>query len=267
MSFRRKSLVFCFTVLYITAIFSQAYPDRHSTNLSDGWLSCQTSVNPNPLRGNGHWIMYNLGDTYALTTSKIWNFNTPERINSDNYGSWSLQPLPGKLEDGFKDILIDLSTDGITWKEHGRFTIPKAPGSSFYEGVFGPDFGGKAARYVLITATSNHGGSCFGLGEFKINATAITTSTITDPLADATLSISPNPFTDLTSLSLNDFPAGEVEINILDLTGKNYKNIKYTIREKNENIHISGTELPAGLYILQVTQKEASKSIKLEILR
>jgi len=267
MSFRRKSLVICFTILYMSAIFSQAYPDRHSTSLSDGWLSCQTSANPNPLRGSSHWILYNLGDTYALTTSKIWNFNTPERINSDNNGTWSLQPLQGKLVDGLNDILIDLSTDGITWKEHGRFTIPKAPGSSFYEGVFGPDFSGKTARYVLITATSNHGGSCYGLGEFKIKATAITTSTTSDPLADATISAFPNPFTDMTALALQNFPAGEVDISIMDLSGKNYKNLTHTIRDKYESINISGTELPAGLYILQVTQKEASKSIKLEILR
>ena len=267
MSFRRKSLVICFTILYISALFSQAYPDRHSTNLSDGWLSCQTSANPNPLRGNSHWIMYNLGDTYALTTSKIWNFNTPARVNSDNNGSWSLQPLPGKLEDGMKDILIDLSTDGVTWKEHSRFTIPKAPGSSFYEGVFGPDFSGKTARYVLITATSNHGGSCYGLGELKIKSTAITTTTTSDPLADAILSVYPNPFTDLTALTLQNFPAGEVVINILDITGKSYKNLNYTIRENYENINISGSDLPSGLYILQVTQNEASKSIKLEIVR
>lgn len=267
MSFRRKSLIICFTMLYLSTLFSQAYPDRHSTNLSDGWLSCQSSPSPNPIRGNGHWIMYNLGDTYALTTSKIWNFNTPERINSDNYAGWSLQTLPGRLEDGMKDILIDLSNDGITWKEHGRFTIPKAPGSSFYQGVFGPDFGGKTARFVLITATSNHGGNCYGLGEFKIEATSIITSKTNDPLADASISIYPNPFTDLTTLTLNQFPAGEVDINILDMAGRVYKNVRHIIRGKEESINISGIEWPAGLYILQVTQKEASKSIKIEIVR
>ena len=28
------------------SLFSQAFPDRHSTNLSDSWLSCQTTANP-----------------------------------------------------------------------------------------------------------------------------------------------------------------------------------------------------------------------------
>ncbi|MBP6540934.1 MAG: hypothetical protein KA234_11430, partial [Saprospiraceae bacterium] len=65
-------------------VMAQGYPDRHSTGLGDGWLSCQEAANPNPIRGNGHWIMYNLGHNYAMTTSTIWNFNTPERINSYN---------------------------------------------------------------------------------------------------------------------------------------------------------------------------------------
>lgn len=246
---------------------AQAYPDRHSTGLSDAWLSCTPSTNPNPARGNSHWIMYNLGDTYALTTSTVWNFNTPERVNSYNNESWSLQPLSGRLEDGLRDILIDLSDDGITWKEHGRFSIPKATGSSFYEGVFGPDFGGKTARYILITATSNHGGSCYGLGEFKVNATAITTSQTMDPLADAVITAMPNPFRDQTTLTLTNFPTGNTTISMTDLLGREFKRFSFNIGNETEKIDISGKDMPSGLYILQIIQGEATKSIKLEIIR
>jgi len=267
MKIRRLLLAFCFIIAQIIIIRGQAFPDRHSTSLKDGWLSCQASVNPNPLRGNSHWIMYNLGDTYALTTSTIWNFNTPQRINSYNNESWSLLPLSGKLEDGLKDVLIDLSVDGINWKEYGRFSIPKAPGSSFYEGTFGPDFGGKIARFVLITAVSNHGGTCFGLGEFRIMATAITTSNTADPLADATLAAQPNPFSDRTTVTLGNFPAGEVTLSILDLMGREVKKMIVLLRSESETVNISGIDMPSGLYILQVTQKEASKSLKLEIVR
>ena len=268
MNNRRLLLVFSFIIIGITTVFTQAFPDRHSTSLNDGWLSCTASANPNPTRGTSHWIMYNLGDTYALTTSTVWNFNTPERINSYNNESWSIQPpLAGKLEDGLKDVLIDLSIDGITWKEHGRFTIPKAPGSSFYEGVFGPDFGGKTAKYVLITATSNHGGDCYGLGEFRIKATAITTSNTLDPLANAILTAQPNPFRDMTTITLNNFPHGDLSLTILDLMGKEIKKYDMTIRNEAEYINIAGANMPSGFYILKVTQRESTKSLKLEILK
>ena len=248
-------------------VMAQGYPDRHSTGLGDGWLSCQEAANPNPIRGNGHWIMYNLGHNYAMTTSTIWNFNTPERINSYNNESWSLLPLVGKTEDGLKEIIIDLSNDGITWTEHGRFTIPKAPASSFYQGVPGPDFTGKAARYVLVTALSNHGGDCYGLGEFKIQATVVINTDTKDLLSDAKIEVFPNPFSEVTTVSLDGFPSGDALISIKDLTGKSMKEMAINIGDKQEKIQISGATWPNGLYLLQLTQNEISKTVKLEILR
>jgi hypothetical protein len=204
--------------------FGQAYQDRHSTSLSDGWLSCQTLVSPNPVRGTGHWIMYDLGDTYALQTSKIWNFNTPERINSYNNQSWSLSPLQGKLTDGMRDVMIDYSLNGTTWNEWGRFTIPQAPGSSFYEGVFGPDFGGKLIRYVLITGLTNHGGTCYGLSEVKFNGTVSTTSQTEDLFKNAQISANPNPFTDFSTVNLDNFPIGELKMTLTDIMGREIVN-------------------------------------------
>jgi len=268
MKIKRLLTIICCFLGSVSMLTGQAYPDRHSTGLNDGWLSCTPSSNPNPARGTSHWIMYNLGDTYALTSSTVWNFNTPERINSYNNESWSIQPpLAGKLEDGLRDVLIDLSTDGVTWKEHGRFTIPKAPGSSFYQGVAGPDFNGKTARYVLITATSNHGGSCYGLGEFRIMATAITTSNTNDPLADAIIVATPNPFRDNTTVTLTNFPVGNTSVSLTDLLGREFKKFNITIGADVEKIDINSADLPSGMYILQIIQNEATKSIKLEVLR
>jgi hypothetical protein len=118
--------------------------------------------------------MYNLGDTYSLNKSTIWNLNVPERINSFDNQAWSLTRLPGRAEDGMKDIIVDISINGTTWTEWGRFTIPKAPASGFYQGISGPDFLGKIAKYVLITGVSNHGGPCYGLSEIKFIGTVAT---------------------------------------------------------------------------------------------
>jgi hypothetical protein len=202
-----------------------------------------------------------------LTTSKIWNFNTPQRVNSYNNESWSLAPLQGKLEDGMKDIIIDISLNGTVWKEWGRFTIAKAPGSSFYEGVFGPDFNGQLARYVLITGTSNYGGTCYGLGEIKFNGTAATVSSATDILADARLSISPNPFSDQSVLSMLNFPTGDWRISLKDISGAEIRSSMYNVQAITEQFNLSGSDLPAGNYILTVGRKDAAKSIQLEIIR
>ncbi len=267
MSLRRTFLVFCFTCCFLVEIYSQAYPDRHSTNLSDSWLSCQTSSNPNSARGNGHWIMFNLGDIYSLTSSKIWNFNTPERINTYDNQPWSISRLPGKLEDGMKDMIIDISLNGVTWQEWGRFTLPKGPGSSFYQGVSGPDFGGKLARFVLITAVSNHGGNCYGLGEIKFNGTIATTSPVDDAAPNVEIIAIPNPFSDQTTISFNGLAMGKVNFELYNIMGKQLKSLNYMIKTEKDELQLSADDLYSGIYFLKLIQKDFSKTIKLEVIK
>jgi len=265
----RLLLIFCILTLSLANIQGQAavFPDRHSTTLTEAWLSCQSSPSPNPVRGNGHWILYNFNDTYALQNSKIWNFNTPERINSYDNDSWTLTPLTGKLQDGMKDVMIDISVDGTTWQEWGRFSIPVGPGSSFYQGVAGPDFGGKIARYVLITAMSNHGGTCYGLSEIKIFGTIATISSVVDPLKDAGISAAPNPFNNGSVISLTDFPQGDVRLSLMDINGREIFSNNINIQSEITTFNLSGVQLTSGLYFLNVSQNGASKSIKLEVIK
>ena len=128
--------------------------EKHSTNASDAWLSCQASANPNSARGNTHWIRYDLGSVMPIGTSHIWNYN-----------------VAGQTGKGFKQVAIDLSIDGTNWEEFGMYEWAQAPGSSIYEGFEGPDFTGKSARYVLISGLSNwNGNSCSGFSEMKFKA-------------------------------------------------------------------------------------------------
>ena len=269
MSYRRLLHVFCFIwVLPFTNVAqSIPNPDRHNTTLSESWLSCQTNANPNVTRGNGHWIQYDLGDTYALQSSNIWNFNTPERINSYNNENWSLTPLSGKLDDGMKDVIIDLSIDGTTWTEWGRFTIPKASGSGIYAGSAGPDFGGKVARYVLITGLSNYGGTCYGLSEVRIKGNIVTISSTDDPLADASITAFPNPFNDASIVELKNFNQGQVQLSLVDINGKEVLNTSVNISGTIELYNIKGANLASGIYILNVRQNGAKKSITLEVIK
>ena len=138
-------------------LWSQAYPDRHTTNATDGWISCQSSANPNSIRGNSHWIRYDFGQPQSLYDITFWNMNHPDHAVN-----------------GMKNIVIDYSIDGITWFTADTFTIPKAPASGYYEGIQGPDLGGLAARHLLITALDNHGGGCYGLSEIRVYTQDVT---------------------------------------------------------------------------------------------
>lgn len=128
--------------------------DEHSTAPDDSWLSCTTAPSPNPARGNNrHWIQYDFGSVITLHKSRIWNYNVASQM--------------GK---GFKDVVIDISNDGITWTQVGTYRWAKAPGSPTYSGFEGPDFGGANARYVLITALSSwSANTCIGFSEISFS--------------------------------------------------------------------------------------------------
>ncbi len=127
------------------------HPDRHNTSVESTWISCHPRQNPNVLRGVSHWIMYDLGDTYPLENTHLWNLNSPEF-----------------LANGMKELAIDLSHDGKDWMEASVFLASQANGSGFYTGEPGPDLTGHEARFVLLTILENYGGPCSGFGELKI---------------------------------------------------------------------------------------------------
>lgn len=145
----------CIFLLGAWKISAQVFPDRHSTNAYDGWVSCTKTPNPNSQRGSSHWIRYHFNSPTPLYDMIIWNLNHPDYI-----------------KDGLNKVIIDYKpTNQAAWIMIDTFTFPKAPGSGFYEGFHGPDLGGISATDVLITALSNHGGGCYGLSEVRIYTT------------------------------------------------------------------------------------------------
>jgi hypothetical protein len=79
----------------------------------------------------------------------------------------------GQTDRGFNSVTIDYSitNDPCDWIELETDSWPEASGSSSYTGFDASDFGGVSARYVLITANSNHGAGdgWHGVSEIKIN--------------------------------------------------------------------------------------------------
>ncbi|MCB0518462.1 MAG: discoidin domain-containing protein [Lewinellaceae bacterium] len=127
---------------------------NHSTNPNSSWLSCEPRQSPNPERGMGHWIQYDFGAIYALDDADIWNYNAA-----------------GASAQGFNEVVIDYSLDGVHWSELGTFNFAQATGTTSYGGFNMADFAGISARFVLLTALSNFDGSgCVGLSEIAFNA-------------------------------------------------------------------------------------------------
>lgn len=128
--------------------------DKHSNQTVDSWLSCSPAPNPNPMRGSGHWIMYDFNDIYQLYDTQIWNYNGEDQTDR-----------------GFRQVAVDYSLDGVVWQPLGTYTWGEASGITGYEGFSGPNFGGKTAQYVVFTALNNYGdASCSGFSEIEMTA-------------------------------------------------------------------------------------------------
>ena len=232
--------------IYITLVFcllfqfgnAQCYPDRHSTTWFDGWISCETSQNPNSAYGDSHWIMYDLGFEYELKESVLWNANEPDNIDF-----------------GIQEYHVDYSLDGTTWTNLGTYTLNQAPGSSIYEGEDGPNFSQISARYVLITPTSNYGGSCYGFSELKIN--------ITDPLNviddedGFNALVYPNPFINDVTLRIVSLDSeAPITYALYDILGRQILSNSFALEEDTNTypITLNGNTLSIGIYILKVEQ-------------
>lgn len=238
-------VIFMLGFFGITELGAQAYPERHSNVSDDAWLSGTATQSPNAIRGVVHWIRYDLGETYSLHQSKFWNINTPGLTNA-----------------GANFMIIDYSIDGITWFEWGRYTLPQSAGSTFYEGVAGPDFSGLVARYVLINVISNHGNSTLtGIAEVKIDVTPATVAVKDNLLKDVEMVALPNPFSSQTVINIqgSEHLSG-LSYRCTDASGRLVANGKIHGKE----IEFIGTGLSSGIYYFSVIHPGGIKTITLD---
>jgi hypothetical protein len=198
-----KLLCLTFTIFYFSNSSAQNICSTNSSNLWDSyWQSCTTKANPNPVRGNSHWVMYDLGKVYDLSSSWIWNVNENSELNT-----------------GAKKVIIDYSTNQSSWSSLGEFDIERGSGEVSYQGIKGPDFNKAKARYVILTVTENWGnGSCYGIAEVRFNLTE------ENEIKEANTIIPPTQY----SIELNSDGNGLVSSN----------NVK-TLYLKNETVNIT----------------------------
>lgn len=248
----KKIILITIAFAFITANLSaQCFLDRHNTTWFDSWISCTTSINPNPLRGESHWILYNFNYSYELFQMHIWNTNAPEYLTN-----------------GMQNIVIDISNDGVNWTEIGEFQLPIADGTSTYEGIDLYDFDGTNAQYILITGLTNHGGDCFGLSEIRIDvADEIVVVTDTEePAIPACLSaqIFPNPINENSKAIISNYcSTAPIYYSIQDISGKTIKSGEI-IPEANEvELDLNVLPIVAGSYVLSLQQKDVIRRFKM----
>ena len=230
-------------------LFGQCFLDRHNTTWYDGWISCTTSMNPNAVRGESHWILYNLNESYELFQMHIWNSNAPDY-----------------LADGMQSIVIDISDDGVNWSEVGEFQLPIADGTSTYEGLDLYDFDGMSAQYVLITGLTNHGGSCFGLSEIRIDvseAVIVSNKELANP-ACLSAQIYPNPVNASSKAIISNLCShAPIAYSILDISGKTIQSGEITPTADEVELDLTMVPIVAGSYILSLQQLGVVRRVKM----
>ncbi len=193
--------------LSVNILFSQDCFAPDEKIWQNPWQSCQQSSNPNSDYGQSHWIMYNLGEIRLLSKSWIWNCNDPK-----------------KLSQGFADIKVDYSSDGVNWTYWDDFYCPKANGDLVYPGFSGPDLQGIKAQFILLSVISTHGdGDCASLSDIKFNLLpgyeeGVTSSTLQITNEDKSFHVYPNPCHDIIYIS-GDLSRA-VEFNIYNVIGR-----------------------------------------------
>jgi len=205
----RTILCWNFVVLWLFSslqLGAQCYPDRHNTTWFDAWISCRMAPNPNPQRDSSHWILYDFGELYEINSVHFWNLNAPNFVDA-----------------GVRRMAIDVSRDGVDWREVGVFTVAKAPALSRYEGEDLVDFPAVVGRYVLITVLESWGDRCAGFSEIRFGVDSVITTDVrnTKPPTeqDWYFDVSPNPSTS-NPVVVRVYYAQKGQYTVEDVTGK-----------------------------------------------
>jgi hypothetical protein len=250
---------------------------KHGTYPDDSWLSCEPKLSMNSVRGKSQWIQYDLGSVMPIGQSHIWNYN-----------------VAGNTGKGFKNVAIDLSTDGLKWDNFGLFEWAEASGTNDYSGFEGPNFTGRSARYILITGLTNWDVStCIGFSEIKFkvaNCPAIGTpcndndSTTKNDRYDMNcickgdlittvhlnedenyLKLFPNPSNYWTNIVFYLDKPSTIELEVFDITGKLIYQLAHN-QYFDSGIHYK--KLPAqnmgkGQYLIKITSEKFERTEKL----
>lgn len=232
----KKFIVFTFIILH-SQVYSQCFPDRHSTDWFNAWISCKEKENPNPANDPGHWILFDLKNQYTIDKIKIWNVNDPDHLD------W-----------GMKDLRIEYSLDSIIWNSAGEIALLRADGTNRYEGMDWMDVTIPKARYILLTAVTNFGGKCAGLAEIRFSGEKIEIVTDVHDQSENRLSVKllPNPFTDVFRAEFTGQPGSSIDVAISDLFGKTIYSEQISLENGYNSLLLQTRKWASGAYIMTI---------------
>lgn len=245
-----KYLSFLLFIVIHCIGYSQCLEDRHNTSLESTWISCELSSSPNPIRGDSHWITYDLGEVRKLTELHIWNINNP-----------------AALEDGVRQLAIDYSLDGTNWEVWGIWDVPMAEGSGFYTGTEGPELEGLEARHILLTVLNNYGGDCSGFGEirFGVEKSSSTSDVVDD---NSLLSARPNPASEMTVLNWTTDMVGEASLQFIDMEGRLISQDKIQLTRGEQELQYNLDHITtSGQYIIKLSTRKKEWTTELSIIK
>ncbi len=232
---------------------AQCFPDRHSTNWFDGWMSCNPQASPDPNLKAGHWLLFDLGKRYSIRGIRIWNYNDPDL-----------------LARGISKLSIHYSGDSIRWYHDRDLDLDPAPGHNRYEGMDWKSLTIPEAKYILLTALENFGASgCYGLGEVMFEAEEVIISDNLDETAseiDLKVRLLPNPFSRQFQAEIDLIPDQMATWQVTDLMGRKWASGSLHSLKSKYYLRVLSENWPAGNYVFSINQGELyAKSLVVKI--
>lgn len=214
---------------------------RTDQTWQSAWTSCQTSLSPNPARGEAHWLHYDLGYPYYLDDLYIWNANEA-----------------GLTQRGVKRMSLDYSLDGKSWNSWGEILLGEGTGSSYYPGERAAELDKTLARYVLLTVQETWGDSnCVSIHEVMMEIANPLTTGLDSDLDPLALRLYPNPTAEVLNLTFSHDRREKIDITLVNLMGQVLFHQNHRSILGSQHVQFSLPNLPTGLYVVQVASGES----------
>ena len=142
----------------------------HGMDSDTMWFTASVDLDP--------WIQFEFEEVKKLDIMTVWNSNSP----AESAIGW-----------GVKDVIIEVSVDGVTWEKLADASqFSRAPGSPTYNQPDQIDFGGAAAKFVRLDIQSNWGGIIMSYGLSEVQFSEIPVKARTPDPADSDVDIHPS---------------------------------------------------------------------------
>lgn len=154
---------------------------------------------------------------------------------------------PLHCEGQFKNGMITVSASG-SFPPYSYVLLPGGQTNS--TGIFSNL---DAGAVYTVTVSDSEGCSC---------ATGLLTGTI-DPTKEWGINIAPNPGAGVFEISVKTIPAGRLQFTLFDVNGRLLR--EFTMEPAVK--HLDLTDLPTGMYLLRITEREKVGVLRLMVIK